>query len=139
VTFKVSKRGVETVLVYWTLVVLVIYIPVETLGSWPGGLLNPYYLIDAISMVLLLWGAVHSLRRRPRSSPAILCIAYAWSSANGWRATFGRLREIESGETLAYGSAELWTVGIATALSLFVFAVLLVLVELNQRDRSAGQ
>ncbi len=69
----------------------------------------------------------------------ILSIVYAWSSANGWRATFGRLREIESGGTLAYGSAELWTVGIATALSLFVFAVLLVLVELNQRDRSAGQ
>ena len=135
----VGRRGVETVLAYWTLVVLAIYIPVETWGSWPRGLLNPYYLIDAIAMALSLWGAVHSLRRRPRSSPAILCIAYAWSSANGWRATFGRLREIESGGTLAYGSAELWTVGIATALSLFVFAVLLVLVELNQRDRSAGQ
>ena len=138
-TFKVSRRGVERVLAYWTLVVLVIYIPVETWGSWPRGLLNPYYLIDAISMVLLLWGAVHSLRSRPRPSPEILCIAYAWSSANGWRATFGRLREIESGGTLPYGSAEMWTVGIATALSLLVFAVLLVLVVSNQRDRSAGQ
>jgi hypothetical protein len=139
VTFKVSRRGVETVLVYWTLVVLAIYIPVETLGSWPRGLLNPYYLIDAVSMVLLLWGAVHSLRSRPRRSPEILCIAYAWSSANGWRATAGRLREIESGGTLQYGSAEVWTVGIATALSLLVLAALLVLVVSNQRDRSAGQ
>ncbi len=138
-TFKVSRRGVETVLAYWTLVVLVIYIPVETWGSWPRGLLNPYYLIDAIAMALSLWGAVHSLRSRPRPSPEILCIAYAWSSANGWRATFGRLREIESGGTLAYGSAEMWTVGIATALSLLVFAVLLILVILNQRDRSVGQ
>ena len=135
----VDRRGVETVLAYWTLVVLAIYIPVETWGSWPRGLLNPYYLIDAIAMALSLWGAVHSLRSRPRPSPEILCIAYAWSSANGWRATFGRLREIESGGTLPYGSAEMWTVGIATALSLLVFAVLLVLVVLNQRDRSAGQ
>ena len=134
-----SRRGVEAALAYWTLVVLAIYIPVETLGSWPRGLLSPYYLIDAISMALSLWGAVHSLRSRPRPSPEILCIAYAWSSANGWRATFGRLREIESGGTLQYGSAEMWTVGIATALSLLVFAALLVLVVLNQRDRSAGQ
>jgi hypothetical protein len=129
----VTRRGTETALAYWTLFVLVIYVPLETWVSWPGGLLDPYYLIDAIAMALLLWGAIHSLRSRPRPSPEILCIAYAWSSANGWRATFGRLREIQSGSTLTYGSAEMWTVGIATALCLVVFAILLVLVALNQR------
>jgi hypothetical protein len=128
-----SKRGIETVLAYFTLALLAIYVPVETWVSLPAGLLDPYYLVDAIAMVLLLWGAVHSLRSRPRPSPELLCIGAAWVSANGWRATFDRLREVQAGGTLTYGSAEMWTVGVATALAVSVFAALLVLVALNHR------
>lgn len=134
-----TRRGIETVLAYATLVVLVVYVPLETWASWSEGLLNPYYLIDAIAMALLFWGAVHSLRSRPRASPELLCIACAWASANGWRATFGRLSEIQSGGTLTYGSQEMWTVGIATALSLAGFVLLLVLVVLNQREGNMGR
>lgn len=133
------KRGIETALAYFTLVLLAIYIPVETWVSLPAGLLDPYYLIDAIAMALLLWGAIHSLRSRPRPSPELLCIGAAWVSANGWRATFDRLREVESGGTLAYGSAEMWTVGIATGLAICVFVALLVLVALNHRSRTGVQ
>jgi hypothetical protein len=128
-----TRRGIETILAGSTLVVLVLYVPLETWFSWPGGLLDPYYLIDAIAMVLLLWGAVHSLGARPRPSPELLCIGCAWASANGWRATFDRLREIQSGGSLTYGSREMWTVGTATALGVAVFAILLVLVALNRR------
>jgi hypothetical protein len=128
-----SRRGIETALAYFTLALLAIYIPVETWVSLPAGLLDPYYLVDAIAMALLLWGAVHSLRSRPRPSPELLCIGAAWASANGWRATFARLREVQAGGTLTYGSVEMWTVGIATALGICVFAALLVLVALNRR------
>ena len=128
-----TRRGIENTLAYTTLIALVFYVPLETWASWPQGLLNPYYLIDVIAMALLLWGAVHSLRSRPRPSPELLCVAFAWTSANGWRATFDRLGEIQSGGTLTHGSEELWTVGGATALSLALFAVLLVLVTLNRR------
>jgi hypothetical protein len=131
-----TRRKIETALAYGTLFVLLIYVPVETWVSLPGGLLDPYYLIDVVAMILLLWGAVHSLRARPRPSPALLCAACAWASANGWRATFDRLREIESGGTLTHGSAELWTVGIATALCIATFLVLLILVALAQRQES---
>ena len=134
-----SRRAIETALSYFTLALLVIYIPVETWASLPAGLLDPYYLVDAIAMVLLLWGAVHSLRCRPRTSPELLCIGAAWVSANGWRATFDRLREVQSGGALTYGSAEMWTVGIATALAISVFAALLVLVALNHRHGSNVQ
>ena len=79
-------------------------------------------------MVLLFSGAIASLRARPRVSPGLLCAAYAWTSANGWRATFGRVAELEGGGELAHGTAELWAVAIGTALALAGFAVLLYLV-----------
>ncbi len=129
-----SRRGIETVLAYWTLVILVVYVPLETWTSWPGGLLNPFYLVDAIAMALLLWGSVHSLRSRPVPSPEILCIGAAWACANAWRATFGRVRELQSGETLTYGAAEMWVVGTGTAIGLVVLVVLLILVAMNQRS-----
>ena len=37
-------------------------------------------------MVLLVWGALHSLRARPRRAPGVLCAAIAWSGANIWSA-----------------------------------------------------
>jgi hypothetical protein len=132
-----SRRGIETTVAYATLGLLVVYVPVETWVSWPRGLLNPFYLVDAIAMVLLFWGAMHSLRARPRPSPEILCIGCAWATANGWRATFGRLYEIQSGGTLMYGSTEMWAVGVASGLSLLALGTLLVLVALNQRSGEA--
>ena len=129
-----SRRKVETVLAYATLVLLLVYIPVETWVSLPDGLLDPYYLVDAIAMALLLWGALHSLRSRPRAAPELLCVGAAWASANGWRATFDRLEAIEAGGTLQYGNTEMWAVSIATLIAVVVFAVLLVLVSSVRRE-----
>lgn len=100
-----ALRKIETGLAYFTLCALVIYFPVETWASLPEGLWNPYYLVDLIAMILLGWGAIRSLRARPHQSPAVLCAAYAWSAANGWRATFGRMFELLEGGTLDHGAA----------------------------------
>jgi hypothetical protein len=123
-----SSRALETGLARFTLGMLLIYAPVETWASLPDGLLNPFYLVDFIAMVLLFAGAVVSLRARPLRSPGLLCAAYGWTAANGWRATFGRVAEIERGGALAHGTAEMWTVAIGSALALAGFAVLLYLV-----------
>ena len=123
-----TLRKVETGLAWFTLGVLVIYVPVETWTSLPHGLWNPFYLIDLIAMLLLFFGATRSLRARPASSPAVLCAAYAWSAANGWRATFGRLFELLDGGALTYGVGELWAVGIATVLALGCLGLSLFLV-----------
>ena len=40
--------------------------------------------------VLLLFGALHSLRARPRAAPVMLCGASGVDGRNGWRATFDR-------------------------------------------------
>jgi hypothetical protein len=119
------SRRIETALARATLIALLLYFPVETWTSWGHEywLLNPFYVIDLIAMLLLLYGAMRSLRARPRQSPGALCAAYAWTAANGWRATWGRAFEIRDGGRLDFGVVELWVVGGATLLSLICLAV----------------
>lgn len=123
-----SSRKTETIIAWYTAFTLLIYIPVETWASLPYGLLNPYYLIDVVAMALLLAGTAISLRLRPKCAPEVLCAAYAWTTANGWRATFDRVYRMEQGEALDHGLKELWFVGACTAVSLIVFVILLVMV-----------
>lgn len=123
-----NLRKTETGLARFTLGGLVIYFPVETWVSLPDGLWDPFYLVDLIAMLLLFWGAVRSLRARPSPAPGVLCAAYAWTAANGWRATFGRVWELLEGGELAYGAGELWVVGCGTAVTLACFALSLFLV-----------
>jgi hypothetical protein len=122
------RHQLETPLAYATLAVLALYVPLETWVSWKHGLLNPFYLVDVIAMVLLFTGAMRSLAARPRSAPGVLCAGMAWSAANGWRATFRRMLEPQRGGALDYGAAELWTVAAATSLSLVCLAVSIYLV-----------
>ena len=107
---------------------MAVYFPVETWASWTDGLYHPYYLVDVIAMGLLLWGAIRSLRARPEKSPAVLAAAYAWTVANGWRATFARAFELLLGGSLDHGPAEMWAVSIATvtALACLILALYLV-------------
>ena len=123
-----SLRSAETKLCWFTLFVLAIYAPVETWTSLRNGLLNPFYLVDLIAIVLLFAGAIRSLRARPSVSPALLCAAYGWTAANAWRATFDRIVELERGGQLVYGTSELWAVGIGMVLALVCFALSLFLV-----------
>jgi hypothetical protein len=80
-----TLRRSETRLAWITLALSAVYIPVEIWVSLPD-LTHPFFVIDAIAMVLLVWGAVHSLRARPRRAPGVLCAAIAWSGANVWSA-----------------------------------------------------
>jgi hypothetical protein len=115
---------------------LIVYSPGETWVSWSEGLLSPYYIVDAIAMVLLLYGALHSLRARPRRAPGILCGAYGWTAANGWRATFDRWAHLVDGGELDYGRPELFVVGCATALAIgcFVLSIYLVAAPAEQES-----
>ncbi len=119
-----DRRRTETLLARATLAALLLYFPVETWASWPHqySLLNPFYIIDLIAMALLLYGAIRSLRARPRRSPGVLCAAFAWTAANGWRATWDRAFELRDGGALDHGMVELWIVGGATFAALLCFA-----------------
>lgn len=131
-----DRRKIETFLAWFTLALLVVYFPAETWASSPRALSNPFYLVDLIAMALLLWGAVRSLRARPRPAPGVLCAGCAWVAANGWRATFWRVREVSQGSELEHGLGELWAVGAATGVSLIGLAVALHLVVRAERHSS---
>ena len=123
-----EPRDVESILAWFTLALVGIYLPVETFASWRYGLLNPFYIVDAIAMALLLWGALRSLRARPRSRPAILCAAYGWTAANAWRSATLRIYEVRGGARLDYGNTEYWIVIVSTTVMLACFALSLWLV-----------
>lgn len=80
-----ALRRSETRLAWITLVLSAVYIPLETWVSLPD-LTHPFFVIDAIAMVLLVFGSLHSLRARPRRAPGMLCAGIAWSGANIWSA-----------------------------------------------------
>lgn len=66
----------------------------------------------------MLLGAVHSLRRRPREAAGLLTVGWAWAGANFWRALFDRVRMVNAGEELRWGTLEYgFTVG-ATVVAL---------------------
>lgn len=122
-----TRRRIESGIAWLTLGALVIYVPGETYVSWLSGLHDPFYLVDLIAMILLGLGAVHSLRARPRCAPGLLCGAYGWASANGWRSTFWRIEELRAGGELEYGAMEAWVVGGVSAIALVCFVALLVI------------
>ena len=121
-----TARTLETRLANSTLLVVIVYAPLETWASWPR-LSSPYYLIDAIGMMLLLAGALHSRRVRPHNAPGLLAAGWAWTGANLWRATFDRVEWIRTGGQLQSGAIEMWVVagGTVLALGCLVMAVLL--------------
>jgi hypothetical protein len=139
----IDARSIETMLARNTLIALVLYVPVETWTSWRHDywLFNPFYVIDFIAMLLLGYGAIRSLRARPRPAAGALCAAYAWTAANGWRATWGRAFEVRDGVRLDHGLVELWVVGAATLLSLVCLAVsfcLMVRAETREQVRPSA-
>ena len=121
-----TPRSVETFIARFTLVLLLVYAPLETWVSWPSGLSNPFYLVDVVGFALLLWGALASLRARPDVAPGVLCAGYAWSGANGWRALALRIETLQQGGEVDVGLV--WLLVIAEVVALIGLALLLLLV-----------
>lgn len=103
-------------LVSCTIVLLALYAPLETWFSLPA-LWDPFYLVDVIGMALLAWGVILCRRPPARGVEAVLVAGYAWTGANGWRAAFGRVPALASGE-LAVFSLEMGFVACGTLLVL---------------------
>ena len=117
-----TSRKAETALAYFTLVFLVIFAPLETIISWPFGLTSPYYLVDAIAIVILAAGVFRSLRVRPASAPSVMTVGWAWAGANFWRAALARSEVLRSGGNLQFGSSEMPAAIAITALAMACMA-----------------
>ena len=124
-TGSMTPRSLETLIARFTLVLLLVYAPLETWASWPA-LSNPFYLVDVVGFVLLLWGATTSLRARPAAAPGVLCAGYAWSAANGWRALAIHIGTLEQGGQVDAGLV--WLLAMLEVAALVGLALLLLLV-----------
>ena len=131
---RVNARRVETLLAFVTLGSLGIYAPVETIYSWAGGLTDPYYVVDVIAMGLMLWGAIRSLRARPRRAPGLVTVGWAWAGANFWRALFDRLKVDRTAGRLDFGSVELRFVAAELIVALLCLALGVVLIVRASND-----
>ena len=131
-----TPRGVETGIARFTLVLLLIYAPLETWASWPA-LTNPFYLVDVVGFALLLWGALASLRARPDVAPGVLCAGYAWSAANGWRALALRIETLEQGGQV--DPTLVWLLVIGEIVALTGLALLLLLIVESRTSQRGPQ
>ena len=131
-----TPRSVETLLARFTLVLLLVYAPLETWASWPA-LTNPFYLVDAVGFALLLWGALASLRARPDVAPGVLCAGYAWSGANGWRALALRLEILQEGGQVDV--TLVWLIVLGEIAALTGLALLLLLVVESRTSPRGSQ
>lgn len=105
----------------FTLLWALIYLPIETYGSWKvGGLVRFAYLIDVIGIGLLLAGSFAAWRAHPVAC-TLLAGAWAWTSANFWRGTMERFWTVAQGGTLVAGRAELWLGPILTGVAILAF------------------
>ena len=120
-----TPRNVETFIARFTFALLLVYAPLETWGSWPA-LTDPFYLVDVVGLGLLLWGALASLRARPRVAPGVLCAGYAWSAANGWRALALRIDILQRGGEVDVGLVWLLVIGEVVALTGLALLLLLI-------------
>ena len=125
-------RTVETRVAQATLVALAVFAPAETYATWQmlgglRGLIHPAYIVTFTGMVLMLAGAVHSLRARPRRSPELLCVSHAWIVGYGLRSAFWRIDAVLAGEPLHFGIGELWATVAAVTFGLGMLAVSFVL------------
>jgi hypothetical protein len=134
-------RTIETRLAALTLVGLAVYAPLETIASWqmiggPSVLIHPGYLQSLTAMVLLAFGARHSLRARPRRAPGLLCASHAWCAGTFWHAAVMRMAFVQRGDQLFYGSPELIVVAGGAAITLAMFGVSLFLTYRSESARA---
>lgn len=62
-------------------------------------------LVDYISVALMIFAGVTSLRIRPKSAAGLLAAAWTYNLGFGWRSTFGRLEDLQNGVQPSNGEA----------------------------------
>jgi hypothetical protein len=138
-----SSRQIETALAKFSLLALAVFAVIETYASWVmfGGaraLIHPGYLQSVVGMLLLYFGACHSLRMRPRPAPGVMCAAHAFWAGIAWRATQARVYYMAEGGTLTFGAPELWATAAATLLTFGAFTLSLYLTYQSSHAANAS-
>ena len=114
----------ETWLAWLTLVATSIHFTLETWYHLTWGQPLQALIVDYISVTLMVFAAITSLRIRPRSGAGLLAAAWTYNLGFGWRSAFGRLEDLERGVAPVNGEASFVLPIVAG--SLFVVAIVMV-------------
>jgi hypothetical protein len=95
----------ETTLAWFSLFATTTHFVLETWYHITWGQPLQALLVDYIGNGLMLFGAICSLRMRPRSAAGLLAAAWAYYLGFGWRSVFGRLELLQQGDGLDNGEA----------------------------------
>ncbi len=88
-----QRHASETALAIYTLCGTSLHFVLETYYHFVWGQPLQALMVDYISVVLCLFGAITSLRLRPYSAAGLLAAAWAFNLGFGWRSAFGRLEQ----------------------------------------------
>lgn len=130
----------ETALAWFSLFATSVHFVLETWYHLVWGQPLQALLVDYISVALMIFGAVTSLRVRPKSAAGLLAAAWTYNLGFGWRSTFGRLEELQKGAAPVNGEASFVLPIVATSLAIVAVVMIwaLVLAWKQTTDGSAG-
>ena len=128
----------ERILVWFTWIWAVVFVPIETYITWSiaNTLLLSGYAVNVLGVGIMLWGVI-SLRRSRPYAEGLLATGWGWTTAVFWRGANLRYWLAAEGEPLYYGRLELWLAPVFTMMAAAALASSLVLL-VSRRRRSDG-
>jgi len=108
----------ETTLASLTLILAVLHFFAETYAHFRWGQPLQALIVDYIWIALALFGALTSLKLRPRSAAGLLAASWGFAVGFGWRSAFGRLALTDAERAAGNGEPVFITYVIVAALAL---------------------
>ena len=108
----------ETQLAYITLILAILHFCAETYAHFQWGQPLQALIVDYIWIALALFGALTSLKLRPRSAAGLLAASWGYAVGFAWRSAFGRLALSDAERASGNGEPIVITYVIVTALAL---------------------
>ena len=127
----------RTIVVWFTWIFAVVFVPIETYLSWssaPPRLSG--YVVNVFGVGIMLWGAV-SLRRGRPYAEGLLATSWGWTTAVFWRGANSRYWLAAHGLPLYFGRLELWLAPIFTIIVGAALACSLVLLLNHSKHKQS--
>lgn len=108
----------ETWLAWFSLFATSVHFVLETWYHIVWGQPLQALLVDYISVALMIFAAITSLRIKPRSAAGLLAAAWTYNLGFGWRSTFERLEDLHNGVQPSNGEASFVLPIVASSLAI---------------------
>jgi hypothetical protein len=118
----------ETWLAWFSLFATSVHFVLETWYHMIWGQPLQALLVDYISVALMIFAGMTSLRIRPKSAAGLLAAAWTYNLGFGWRSTFGRLEDLQNGVHPSNGEATFVLPIVASSLAIIALVMVWAMV-----------